>query len=183
MKFEYRLVPLHLAHLDEAQSDTLVLYFFEDERPLKDLAGLVDWRLNGKLTSFLLDNRVTGAFRECTLYPVPARLPIAKLLLIGLGDRRGFNGGKFQIVTSFTMDTLRKLGVADFALAFPRKPYLKISVRQVLEIWMTECRLRLLTSHQSQISTTFVIEKDDHNTAQAYIQEYLREYVASTRER
>lgn len=177
MKFEYRMVPLHLAYLDEAQSDTLVLYFFEDERPLKGLAGLVDWRLNGKLTSFLLDSRVTGAFRECTLYPVPGRLPIAKLLLIGLGDRRSFNGGKFQIIASFTMDTLRKLGVGDFALSFPRKPYLKLSLRQVLEIWMTECRLRMLTSHKSRVTTTFVLDRDDHATAQAFIQEYLREFV------
>lgn len=177
MNFSYQLVDPHLAHLDDATGDALVVYFFEDERPLKGLAGLIDWRLNGKLTSFLLEKRMDGHFRECTLYPVRSRLNFKMLLLIGLGEKRTFNGGKFQIITSFTLDTLRKIGVTHFALSIPPRPHLKISIRQVMEIWLTECRLRILGLQPGDLSVSFYLESEQHPDATDFIEDYIRQYV------
>ncbi len=35
--------------IDKTHSDTLVLSFFKDERPLRGANGLIDWRLCGRV--------------------------------------------------------------------------------------------------------------------------------------
>src|SRR5436190_1879228 len=49
--------------------DLAVLPFFEDERPLQGLAGLVDWRIGGGLSALLRAGFCTGATGEAVLLP------------------------------------------------------------------------------------------------------------------
>jgi hypothetical protein len=73
--------------LDDHPADLLVLTAFQDERPLEGLAGLVDWRLCGALSSWRVGGFSTGAFGEQVLMPTGRRLSHPKLLLMGLGPR------------------------------------------------------------------------------------------------
>lgn len=66
--------------------DTLILGFFSDERPPKGYCGLVDWRLNGMISTEIAQGRISGDFPEKLLYAFPERIRIPRLLLFGLGS-------------------------------------------------------------------------------------------------
>ncbi|MCX5823542.1 MAG: hypothetical protein NTY86_08565 [Deltaproteobacteria bacterium] len=66
--------------------DTLILGFFSDERPPKGYCGLVDWRLNGMISTEIAQGRIYGDFPEKLLYAFPERIRIFRLLLFGLGS-------------------------------------------------------------------------------------------------
>jgi hypothetical protein len=87
-------LPAELSRWDQLEGaqipDALVLPFFSDERPLRGAAGLVDWRLGGRLSRMLQSGRVRGERGEATLYPPPGsprRVPFPRLLLFGLGPQ------------------------------------------------------------------------------------------------
>ena len=71
--------------LDEVQGDLLVLGVHEDERPLRGLVGLADWRLCGFLSRIFQRGLATGRFGERVLCPSQGRLEHRSLLLFGLG--------------------------------------------------------------------------------------------------
>jgi hypothetical protein len=53
-----------LGAIDALDVDTLVLCLTEDVRPLPGAAGLVDWRLAGRLSRFIEKGILTGARDE-----------------------------------------------------------------------------------------------------------------------
>lgn len=67
--------------------DLGVLAFFADERPLRGLAALVDWRTAGALSSLLRRGFCTGVAHELVLLPGRHDLPIERIVLLGLGPR------------------------------------------------------------------------------------------------
>lgn len=75
-----------LRTLDERPGDLLVLTSLSDERPLASMAGLVDWRLRGAISRWVLGGFATRTFGERVLYPTGRRLSHPALLLLGLGS-------------------------------------------------------------------------------------------------
>ncbi|MCH9688614.1 MAG: hypothetical protein K0V04_44695 [Deltaproteobacteria bacterium] len=73
--------------------DLAVLPYFEDERPLQGLAGLVDWRLSGRLSTLLRDGFGTGRAGEAMLLPGRRTLGMERLVLLGLGPVAAFDRG------------------------------------------------------------------------------------------
>ena len=63
-----------------------VCSIYEDLRPLKGVAGALDWRLKGFLSRFVLGGRITGARNEFVYVPVRYREAMRHLLLVGLGS-------------------------------------------------------------------------------------------------
>jgi hypothetical protein len=70
---------------DNLKRDTLILGFFSDERPPRGYCGLVDWRLNGMISTELARGRVSGDYLDKLLYAFPKRIQISRMLLFGLG--------------------------------------------------------------------------------------------------
>lgn len=70
---------------DTPSHETLILGFFSDERPPRGYCGLVDWRLNGMISSEMAAERISGSFLEKFAYAFPGRIPISRLVLLGLG--------------------------------------------------------------------------------------------------
>ncbi len=103
---EVRFVPLDLARLDGLRMEVLALPFFEDERPLKGVAGLCDWRLCGALSKLLIGGRVVGSTDEVTLVPGRPRLPFEKLILYGEGRAEDFDAAAAERVTARVLSTL-----------------------------------------------------------------------------
>ncbi len=81
------LAPATLPSLDRLRCDLLVLGCCVEERPLRGIAGLVDWRLNGWLSRLLAGARFSGRFGEQLLFPVGHRVGPRRALLAGLGER------------------------------------------------------------------------------------------------
>ena len=79
-------IKISTASPDALNHDTLILGFFSDERPPRGYCGLVDWRLNGMISTEIARGRISGDFLEKLLYAFPKRIRISRLLLFGLGS-------------------------------------------------------------------------------------------------
>lgn len=78
---------LSLDTLDELTSvDALALFVGEDERPLRGLAGYVDWRLCGGLSRVLKDNFFSGKLEDWLLLPSNGRVGPQRIFVLGVGE-------------------------------------------------------------------------------------------------
>lgn len=73
-----------------------VLWCFSDERPLKGLTGLLDWRLDTAISRLLMDGTLSGLWGEKVLMcGFDAALPEG-FLLVGLGPMGEFDEKKIR---------------------------------------------------------------------------------------
>jgi hypothetical protein len=104
---------------DALDHETLILGFFSDERPPRGYCGLVDWRLNGMISSEIAGGRISGSFLEKLACAFPKRIHVSRLLLFGLGALseltydRLYNAGYEMAVT------VNGLGATDIAFPIP----------------------------------------------------------------
>lgn len=109
-----------LAALDALDGvDSACLYVFEDERPLRGLAGYLDWRLCGSLSRILVDGRFVGANGDALLFPVWNRAPVARVFSFGAGKRKDLNPGAFALLARRSCQALTRAGVKGFAVHLP----------------------------------------------------------------
>jgi len=112
-------VPPDLRRLDQLRCDVLALSLFAGERPLRGAAGLVDWRLCGRLSRLVAAGRVVGAAGETTLLPPRPRLPFDKLLLLGLGEPADFDEAAYARALRQTFAALASMKTHSLAIALP----------------------------------------------------------------
>ncbi len=87
---DIRFVPPELTRLDDASAELCACGIWSDERPVRGFAGLIDWRLAGRLSATLRSGFVTGQLGEALLIPAKPYLPFEKVLVVGLGPRAEF---------------------------------------------------------------------------------------------
>ena len=104
------LIAASLLALDEHPADVLVLTAFSDERPLPGLSGLVDWRLGGRLSEWMLGGFATGHAHEKVLCPTQGRLAQPLVLIIGLGLKSQHRADRARSVALDAAHTVRDLG-------------------------------------------------------------------------
>ena len=112
-------VPPDLRRLDQLRCDVLALSFFREDRPLRGAAGLVDWRLCGRLSRLVASGRLQGGTGELTLLPARPRLPFDKLLLLGLGPRDAFDEAAYVEALRATFAALASMRTHSVAIALP----------------------------------------------------------------
>jgi hypothetical protein len=120
-----------------AAPELLILPFFSDERPLRGAAGLVDWRLCGRLSRLLQKGRLDGSFGETTLLPA-MRMPFRKVLLFGMGSSEEFDEETYRAAARAIREVVKRLGVAGYAIPLPGRTTGQISARQALDVWLGE---------------------------------------------
>ncbi len=86
---------LHKA-FDCIPSPLATLPFFADTRPLREAMGVVDWRLNGRLSQFIEEERVEGEMGEALFVPTNGRIRADTLILYGLGERAKWDPKKAE---------------------------------------------------------------------------------------
>jgi hypothetical protein len=141
--------PLTLEALDDARAEALCLFVGEAERPLSGLAGLVDWRLAGRLSGMIRSGLLTGASGEALLTPPGARLPFEKLFLFGIGSL-----SDPAELSSRVLDGLRRLsqaGVRDAALQLPAGIPADEGARRLVEAEQAPPRGLLFAADPGQI--------------------------------
>lgn len=75
-------------YLELATSDTmLVVPVYSSERPLKNSAGLLDWRLYGFISRMIRNGRLNGQSGEHVLIPFHHHLGSRHVLCVGMGPR------------------------------------------------------------------------------------------------
>jgi hypothetical protein len=93
---ELRFLPPELRRLDEANVELCACTIWSDERPMRGFAGLLDWRLGGRLSGLLKSGFMRGDLGETLLIPGKPHVPFEKVLVVGLGARSAFGDGTFR---------------------------------------------------------------------------------------
>src|SRR3972149_3268347 len=119
--------------VDAQECDVLVSGFFGDERPLKGSSGWIDWRFNGMLSQLLMENKLTGDWMETTLIPSRERILPKMILLLGLGEVKRYNDLRLRKLSSYLLNTLRKLGWRNVCLSFPFGESYRVDCRKMVE--------------------------------------------------
>lgn len=112
-------IKISTASPDALNRDTLILGFFSDERPPRGYCGLVDWRLNGMISTAIARGNVSGDFLEKMLYAFPERIRISRLLLLGLGPISELTYDRLYNIGFEMARTVSGIQANDLALPIP----------------------------------------------------------------
>ena len=112
-------IKISTASPDALNRDTLILGFFSDERPPRGYCGLVDWRLNGMISTEIARGRVSGDFLEKLLYAFPKRIRISRILLLGLGAISGLTYDRLYNSGYEMARTVSGIQANDLAIPIP----------------------------------------------------------------
>ncbi len=112
-------ITISTASPDALARETLILGFFSDERPPKGYCGLVDWRLNGKISTEIASGRISGNFLEKVACSFPGRIRVARFLLIGMGALTELTADRIYNAGFEIARTANGIGATDLALPVP----------------------------------------------------------------
>jgi hypothetical protein len=130
-----------LARWDSIEDcDALVVSIFSDERPLRGAAGLLDWRMAGRLTRWIRTGRLSGAAGEAVLFPPARKLRVGRVVVLGLGPARAFDDPSYRELVRGLANRVRLLGVRKLAMALPGRATGRIGARRAIEILLEEWR-------------------------------------------
>jgi hypothetical protein len=116
---ELRFVPPELRRLDDVGTEVVACGFFSDERPPRGTAGLIDWRLAGRLSRLLMRGLIAGSVGEVVMVPVRPKLPFDKALLFGLGERAKFDEVVYRVVVAKLLETMVGLSARSAVVELP----------------------------------------------------------------
>ena len=112
-------IKISTASPDALSRETLILGFFSDERPPKGYCGLVDWRLNGMISAEIAAGRISGSFLEKVACAFPRRIPVSRLLLLGMGALTELTYDKLYNAGFEIIKTATGIGATDLAVPMP----------------------------------------------------------------
>ncbi|MEK6744467.1 MAG: M17 family peptidase N-terminal domain-containing protein [Nitrospirota bacterium] len=124
--------------IKKLETEAVAVGFFEDIRPLKGVAGALDWILCGALTQLLMHNKIRGALGEAALLTTKGKIPAPKVFMVGLGPRSQMTPARLREASRVAATIIVGAGVTRAALdCFPLRndqseEYLT-AVRQGLE--------------------------------------------------
>lgn len=104
---------------ERARLDVGLVPVFREERPLLGLAGLMDWRGCGRLSALFRSGFGSASFGEQLLLPCDHRLPVARLVLVGLGSRTAFDNERASEIARRLVTIVRGLRAQSVLLALP----------------------------------------------------------------
>jgi hypothetical protein len=120
--------------IDLQECDILVIGFFRDERPLKGSSGWMDWRLNGTVSRFLIEKRLTGDWKEAILIPSQGRIMPRMILLLGLGKVKEYSYLRLRELSPFILETLKKLNTSNVCLSLPYEESYNVDCGKLAEV-------------------------------------------------
>lgn len=120
--------------VDLHECEVLVCGFFEDERPLRGSCGWVDWRLNGRISHFLKEKKITGKWEEVILIPTQGRIQSPFLLLFGLGKVRDYSYLRVREIVPFLLKPIKKLSVSKVCFSLPYHEDYHVDCGKLIEV-------------------------------------------------
>jgi hypothetical protein len=97
----------------------LILWHFSDERPLKGITGLLDWRLDAKISQLIISGKITGAWGEKVLLGEVEELQGKDVIFIGLGPMSEFEDSRMQDAGKIMANTVLKLNQKSICMSLP----------------------------------------------------------------
>jgi hypothetical protein len=105
--------------VERSRVDLGVVPVFSDERPLLGLAGLIDWRGSGCLSKLVRSGFCSSTMREQVLLPCDRRLPVDRLVLVGLGPREHYDEAHARALAEQSVRVALGLGSPTVLIALP----------------------------------------------------------------
>jgi len=187
---------LSIEDVDLQECELLVTGFFQDERPLKGTGGLIDWRLNGMLSHFLKEGRMTGEWQENTLIPCHGRVIPRLILLLGLGKVRDYSTLRLRDLFPRLFETLRNLKSSKVCLSFPSNEKYNVDCGKSAEVLlegMADCfnsEVSLDEDWATKLQLFFTLEEEKFpeillgvQTAQSILKDRLKIRVFTASEK
>ncbi|HMJ13688.1 MAG TPA: M17 family peptidase N-terminal domain-containing protein [Polyangiaceae bacterium] len=131
---DLRFTTPQLRKLDQVGTEVLVATLAADERPPHGVAGLVDWRLAGRVSKLLASGFATGSLGEVLLIPGKPKLPFDKVVLFGSGSSSEFNEHVFRFVIDKVLSTLEGLRARTAVVELPGRHIGAISAERAADI-------------------------------------------------
>jgi len=100
--------------------DSAALFVFQDERPLRGLAGYLDWRLCGSFSRILIEGRFTGVEGDALLFPTWGRVSPGRVFCFGAGRNEKLDREAFVALCRRACEALSKAGVHGFVGQLPK---------------------------------------------------------------
>jgi hypothetical protein len=120
--------------VDVQECDLLVTGFFRDERPLRGSSGWIDWRFNGKLSRFLMEKKLSGDWKETTLFPSQGRVMPRMILLLGLGEVKEYGYLRLREIPFHLLEILKKLDAFNVCLSLPYEGSTNVNCGKMAEV-------------------------------------------------
>lgn len=139
---DLRFVTRDLRRLDLAATEVLLATLAEDERPPHGVAGLVDWRLAGRVSQLLASGWATGAVGEVLLIPGKPKLPFDKVVFFGCGPRAAFGEKTYRRVVETMLGTLEGLRVRSAVVELPGRHFDAIPAERAADILLEQAAQR-----------------------------------------
>ena len=103
--------------IDKIETELLFLVHFENDVPFHGLLGLLDWRLNGRLSQLVQESHFMGKAKEKVLLPAEHRFRAQKLIVCGLGQKEQFRDSHIVQVFDYVFDTISRMKASQVALS------------------------------------------------------------------
>jgi hypothetical protein len=113
--------------------ELLGLWCFSDERPLKGLTGLLDWRLDTAVSRLIMAGTVSGFWGEKVLMCGFDACPSQGFLLMGLGSMAEFDEERMREAGRLMASSLVKLRRKTVCMSLPGNGIPRIDVSAVAE--------------------------------------------------
>ncbi|HEY2369455.1 MAG TPA: M17 family peptidase N-terminal domain-containing protein [Polyangiaceae bacterium] len=162
-----------LRAIDTTSAEVIACSVFQDERPMRGLAGLLDWRLAGRLSVLAKGDFLTGAEGEVVLVPGRPYVRFEKILVLGVGPRATFDDGVVRRVLAKLVTALDGLKVRRALVEVPGRSSGKLDAAQAAEL-LLECAESALEDEM----WTFV---DDEAAEKAMAKKLVRRRDARSR--
>lgn len=165
---DLRFVAPDLRRLDETSAEVIACGVYRDRRPLAGLAGLIDWRLAGRLSRLAKQGFLIGEEGELLAMPVRPRLPFDKVLVAGLGLRGEFTDATFRKVLERMLGALSGLSVKKAVVELPGRGDEAITAERATEILLERL------SDDERDALTFVEDAGAQQRIERHTQERKR---------
>jgi hypothetical protein len=131
---DLRFTTPNLRRLDLTGTEVLVAALASDERPPHGVAGLVDYRLAGRISRLARSGFATGEIGEVLLVPGKPKLPFDKVVLFGVGSTTKFDERLFRESIEKILSTLSDLRARTAVVELPGRHFGAIAPERAADI-------------------------------------------------
>jgi Cytosol aminopeptidase family, N-terminal domain len=120
---DLRFTTPSLRRLDLSGTEVLVAALAAGERPPHGVAGLVDFRLSGRISRLIKSGFASGELGEVLLIPGKPKLPFDKIVLLGIGATSAFSERRFLDSLERILVTLEGLRARTAVVELPGRHF------------------------------------------------------------
>ncbi len=109
-------VKVLLQDIKKLETEALIVGFHEDVRPLKNLAGELDWLLCGSLSNLIIKHKLRGSLGDVALLTSQGKVPAQKIFMVGLGRKNDVSPSSLTTAVRTAVSSAINAGVRNAAV-------------------------------------------------------------------